>query len=347
MKLYEILGGDPRKGDIGVEVECEGVIPEVHTSTWKTVGDGSLRGGYEYVFVRPLTLEDAKKATSKLKSLIYADEYSPEFSFRTSVHVHINCTDMEWKHIQNFIYIYFLLENLLVDFCGEGRKCNRFCLRIEDAEGAIPSLAPLFSRDAPSNGLLRSLANDRLRYASLNVQALQKFGSLEFRAMRGTVDDAVLHPWMETLLNIREFAKQFESPRDVFNHIEVVGFRDFFEKAIGPHHVLFDNGNVEETIARSQSLTIEIPFIRRKKTFVMTEENRNRIYSYAGMEVPLYQIVDAYNGELPENLSEEFLRQDRERANKKKPKKIVVDDYFRVFPNGYVIRDGQDENNQL
>src|SRR5690606_26774391 len=114
--------------------------------------------------------------------------------------------------------------------------------------------------------------------------------------------------WMETLLNIREISKQFESPRDVFNHIEVIGFREFFEKAIGPHHILFDNGNVEETIARSQSLTIEIPFIRPKKSFVMTEENKNRTYTYAGMEVPLYQIMEVYNGELPEKLEEEFLR---------------------------------------
>lgn len=68
MKLIrDIFRRNPVKGDIGIEIEAEGVnLPQLRTP-WKCEHDGSLRGeAIEYVFAKPLMLPEAYKALVKL-----------------------------------------------------------------------------------------------------------------------------------------------------------------------------------------------------------------------------------------------------------------------------------------
>lgn len=282
MNIAQIMGFEPLEGDVGLEIEVEGALPEIRGDKyWKTVPDGSLRNGLEYIYRRPLPVSKVEDSILSLNKSLKEVRAKVEFSFRTSVHVHVNCLEMEYQHVLNYIYIYLLLESLLVEYCGEGRKCNRFCLRLEDADGSIELLTPLF-RSTGTKTALRSVANDQLRYASINVQALSKFGSLEFRAMRGTLDAKVLVPWVETLVHLRQYATSFKDTKEIFNHIEAIGFREFFVQAIGKHYKLFDKKDAEYIIARGQSLSIEIPFIPKNIQIKLTDKNKEDLYQYQG-----------------------------------------------------------------
>jgi hypothetical protein len=299
MKIYEIMGFDPIEGDVGIEIEAEGYLPVIKGNKyWKVVPDGSLRDGLEYVHRNPIPISKVKDSLDNLNKNLEEREARPSFSFRTSVHVHVNCLDMEYKHVLNYIYIYLMLESLLVEYCGEGRKCNRFCLRLEDADGSIDLLSALF-KSSGNRKVIRDIANDQLRYASINVQALNKFGSLEFRAMRGTVDPKIIVPWVETLVHMRNYSTQFDSPKDVFDRIEDIGFKPFFDEALGEHKDLFDRGDVEYIIARAQSLAIEIPFIEPNISIELTDENRNDKYEYLDGIYTLEFLHAHFGGEIP------------------------------------------------
>lgn len=340
MKLFEIMDFRHIKEDVGLEIECEGELPLIDGhKVWKVVHDGSLRNGAEFVFRKPAPVEDVRSHIETLNEIFIAKKAKPSFSFRTSVHVHVNCLGLEYQHILNYIYIYLLLESLLVEYCGEGRKCNRFCLRLEDADGAIYHISNLFARKNGNRAVLYRLGReDKLRYASINVQSLSKFGSLEFRAMRGTINPDILVPWVETLVHIREYAQNFESPRDVFNHLEDVGPREFFKEALGEYYGLFDNGKVEQTIARSQSLSIEIPFIEQREGIVLTKENKDRKYNYGGGVYTLQFLFDHFGGDFPIEVEESILRQDKLREG-------IQDEALKEIPalhgyNGAIVRAG-------
>lgn len=262
MKIHEILNKKIIKGDVGVEIECEGRdLPNNPRGVWSAVPDGSLRDGIEYVYSKPLPIKDVEESLTYLNKVFKECGTKLNFSFRTSTHVHVNCLGVDYNHILNYIYTYLLLEGVLMNYCGEGRKCNRFCLRLEDAEGMMGTFRKMFQyRNAPPN--LRGLwQTDEMRYAALNVEALVKYGSIEFRAMRGTTDPEVLVPWVHALYNMREFAQKFDDPKDIYQLLLEIGPSDFFSAAVGEEEakVIGTEELIEEIMFQS-SMTIDLPY---------------------------------------------------------------------------------------
>ncbi len=257
-KLLDILALDKQAGDFGIEIEVEGrQLPHVENGYWKTEADGSLRNGMEYIFKRPKPLKDVPAMLRMLNRAFKEEGSELSFSFRTSVHVHMNVQELTYQQILNTIYTYLLLEAPLINFCGEERKGNRFCLRLEDAEGAMTVFTQLFSR---GERFLREMGQDHVRYAAINIEALRKYGSLEFRAMKGTVDVERITTWCTALYNIREFAKEQESPAAIFNlfaKMEAQAFSALVLKETAP---TFTYPELVRDMQRSFSLAIDLPF---------------------------------------------------------------------------------------
>ena len=267
-KLYEFLGRDkPLDGDFGIEIEVEGdKLPKVDNDTWKSVKDGSLRGeSYEYVLVQPLVREKVRPALDLLNKRFKNSKL--EFSFRTSVHVHMNMMTCTHDEILNTIYTYLLLEEPLLSYCGKERKGNRFCLRLQDAEGILDTLSKMFGADIRS---LRHIVHDSIRYASINLEALTKYGSLEFRALRGTADIDIIDDWVEVLHRIRTFACTQENPLKIMEAYNSTNPLDFMKQVLGDISYKFVFPRTEDDIRRSFSLSIDLPYCykNRKDTTV-------------------------------------------------------------------------------
>ena len=257
-KLYEFLACKRYTGDFGIEIEVEGQnLPDIATPYWTSVPDGSLRNGKEYIFTKPASLELVPKLLHNLKDLFVKSNAILQFSFRTSVHVHMNVQECTTDEVLNIIYTYLLLEAPLMNFCGESRKGNRFCLRMEDAEGLLLQLAHLFQRGDDG---IRYLDRDVVRYSALNIEALVKFGSLEFRAMEGTLDIERLTTWCTVLHKIREFATKMKSPDEIYNLYAKQDTLTFMENIFQELSPKFTYENVVGDIQRSFSLSIDLPF---------------------------------------------------------------------------------------
>lgn len=263
-KLFELLKLNQVKGDFGIEIEVEGknLVP-LEDGIWTTHDDGSLRGRFpdsraEYIFAKPLPRKDVRKALDYLAD--HLKNAKLDFSFRTSVHVHMNVQQLTYPQYLNVIYTYLLLEEPFLNYCGKERKGNRFCLRLQDAEGLLDALNRLFAVERVGMPQLNAVAGDNIRYASVNLGATRTYGSLEFRAMRGNLNPEFIDTWVEALHRVREFAQKCEDPSEVFKKYAELEPKDFMVHVLGDIADKFIYARVVKDIQRSFSLSFDLPY---------------------------------------------------------------------------------------
>ena len=263
-KLYELLGLKQSAGDVGIEIECEGNnLQPVAAGGWRTEADNSLRGDYphnscEWVFSKPLSITDSLAALQWLSDTQKKGGAEFKFSFRTSVHVHVNVQRLTTNQIMNMLYTYFICERVMMNYCAPHRRGNRFCLRLEDAEGMLPFITRMAREPEYRWQLLNP--HDKIRYSALNLEAMWKYGSLEFRGLEGNMDVKRIHNWASAFVNMREFAKQFNNIQDVHDLFVRSRPEDFFRAAVGGVYKSFVYDGYENDLRRGFSLTIDIPY---------------------------------------------------------------------------------------
>lgn len=224
------------KGDVGIEIEVEGKNLPYVDKYWHNEKDGSLRGeeNMEYVLAKPSTMKGAEIALKYLGVQYKKSGAIIDDTVRAGVHVHINVQHLNMLELYSFMSIYLVLEELLVKFCGEFREGNLFCLRAMDAEFIVHKL-----QEAARTRRFMPLVHDDLRYASMNVKALGNYGSLEFRAMRGTSDLKLIYQWATILYNLREVAKTFKDPQEVISFFSMEQAEGFLKRCLGENADLF------------------------------------------------------------------------------------------------------------
>lgn len=223
-------------GDVGIEIEVEGENLPWCEKFWKNEEDGSLRGPEtrEYVLSKPMTLKEARVALKYLDAQYKEKDSVVHDSVRAGVHVHINVQKLNMIELYNFMTLYLVLEEVLVKFCGPYREGNLFCLRACDADYLLDQL-----QLSAETKRFDNLVSDQLRYASMNVKALGTYGSLEFRAMRGTRDLDLIYKWAEVLLSLREAALTYENPQKIIEGFSEGQARGFLRQVLGQDAELF------------------------------------------------------------------------------------------------------------
>lgn len=205
------------KGDVGIEIELEGKRVDTGCSFinkyWNVVGDGSLNyNGMEFVLKRPISIKSAHIPLKYLQKSFDESGAKIVDSIRCGCHVHVNVQQLTVSQMFTFVCLYLAFEDVLVDLCGEGRQGNLFCLRMKDAEGLLEYITESISRNN-----LNILSTTNIRYASLNLSSLSKYGSLEFRAMKGDTNFKRIEAWAKTLVNLREIAVSIGSPKELLS----------------------------------------------------------------------------------------------------------------------------------
>lgn len=262
-KLHELLQQKPTNGSFGIEIETEGKnLTNLVPPQWKIENDGSLRGRFpdeaaEYVLRKPLELQKAIDAVTQLRKIQDEVQAKLNFSFRTSVHVHVNVQQLTFNQYLNMIYTYLLLEEPLVRYCGKERVGNRFCLRLQDAEGLMDYLFMLFRQ---GHGALKHIHGDAVRYASINVAATSKYGSLEFRSLKGNMDIDYITTWLQALDNLRSFAQEHANPQIIHDLFVNSTPEQFAEIVLGDVSPAFTYPEMEMDMRSSFSLTLELPY---------------------------------------------------------------------------------------
>lgn len=228
-----------QKGLYGLEIEAEGDNLPMNglAGIWRLEADGSLQSGYkalEYVMNIPSSMLGVKSALDVL-NIAYKAHGTVVYDTQTSgVHVHMNVQNYTPKELFTLMTVYFILEELLITYCGPNREGNHFCLRIKDAEWLMHELV-----QAAQTRKFNNLKTDDLRYSTLNSCSLFKYGSLEFRAMRGTGNLNAIYEWVEILDRVREAALKYDSPREVVLSMSESGEDEYLNKILGDKAKLF------------------------------------------------------------------------------------------------------------
>ncbi len=261
-KIYELLQQRSKKGDFGIEIEAEGVnLPVKDFKYWIQTNDPSLRGVYpesccEYVLGEPVLYNEVKSAITELTDAAKEVGTQFKFSFRCSTHVHLNVQTLTEPELYSLIYLYLILEEPLMNFCGKERKHNRFCLRLQDAEYLL-----VYVNDLVKRGVIKSRPEEgNLRYSALNLASIHKYGSIEFRGMRGTLDLGTLSNWTTALYKLRAAAKKFGTIEAVYDAFINSDTQDFFNTVFEECAPILQYPQLIQDVRMSFSLSLEIPF---------------------------------------------------------------------------------------
>lgn len=231
LPLYSILGLRPASGEIGIEIEVEGnkFRKESIPSPWKYVKDGSLRGqdNAEYVLRNPILFTEVRPAIETLWNMFANDGSVLDESNRTSVHVHLNAQNFFLDRLCVFAALYYSVEEILTEWCGDHRVGNLFCLRAKDAPASITALKRFIQNDG-AYGI-----RDSFHYAGLNIHALLKHGSIEIRALRGVKDPQIILDWVEILQRIYTLSGEFTDPRTVCEGFSSSGPFEYLRMVLG------------------------------------------------------------------------------------------------------------------
>jgi Putative amidoligase enzyme len=204
---------------IGLECEYEGVkdttLPKhSFADFWTQHEEGSLKdSGAEYVFTTPLFGVDAYNAAEWL--VAHAKDCRWKCTKRTGIHVHLDVRDLEVSQLAGMTILYAALEPLLYHWVGDGRDASHFCIPLYRADeallGACSIVRSALQDEKDDSHTALGLAEEYQRYAGFNLQALHKFGSVEFRQLQTTHDFVRIVDWVNMLMSLK--ATAFKLPQ--------------------------------------------------------------------------------------------------------------------------------------
>lgn len=236
--MYTVLGLNCHKyeEEFGVEIEVEGrQLPQHYSAAfdnlWRVERDGSLRGAEsaEYVSLQPYDLAGVRNALDVLDAEYEANKSQVSESLRAGVHIHLNVQEWAPLELLTFATTYYILEGMFIQWAGNGRIGNHFCLRARDAQGVVGKL-----EQACQKKDWRYLNTDDIRYSALNWNSMFKYGSIEFRSMRSTRDLNAIYRWVELINQLKIGAKKFNNPREVIGAVsEFAGPERFMKHVMG------------------------------------------------------------------------------------------------------------------
>lgn len=199
---------------IGVELELEGVLNPVSGRNpifdkyWNIIHDGSLRSaGVELVLKRPLSPAGLSTALHSMDKYVRDLDQLPTTGQCTSTHIHIDVSNSSVKELLMFLFTYRLFEQTLINYCGEYRKGNLYCLTFKEAGLGFQNIENVLKNPR----FIQNFNQDYDKYGACNLAAIPTYGSLEFRMKGGSTTKAEVAEWINILACIKTFSQQVDT----------------------------------------------------------------------------------------------------------------------------------------
>lgn len=246
--------------EIGIEIEAEGsnLWPK-SLNYWHIDSDGSLRGNpdsAEYVLRSPVRRSRVRSRLEYLTNALKKNNAVISPSDRCGVHIHMNVQTMDMEDLFKLCTLYYLFENVLTHWCGEDREGNLFCLRAKDAEALMEELI-----NVKTSGNFSNLTTNSYRYSALNLAALQKYGSIEFRAMRTPEDFNQINTWVVLLLKLKDYIKTFNSEAELMKKVSTLGPLNLGREIFGVKFKHLDFSGFEDAVMDNLEIVQNLAFV--------------------------------------------------------------------------------------
>ena len=193
----------------GVELEfsnAETILPSEVSYLWHIDTDHSIRGQHP----RELTFAGALPPTLAEAAILALPDMGLdgfEVNDTCGFHVHADVRDLTVAELRNVLFLYLVVERALYRYCGAGREASNFCVplnrTLSDVLGAfLAHEVP----DVPSN----------MRYCGLNLAAVRKFGSIEFRMHPATKVITDIINWVNMCCAIKVRGRAHHTAKEVY-----------------------------------------------------------------------------------------------------------------------------------
>lgn len=253
-------------GMFGIELEAEGNLDQIATKFWKTEVDGSLRnGGLEFILKKPVDLTELGAALDEFVDNTKGFTFAK--SIRTSCHVHVNMQPFKFREIYAVIGAYWLFEDILVELCGPERVGNLFCLRASDAQASVQWITESIRRTLSSwnDQFLLNFHPDTSKYAALNLSSVSRFGSLEFRSMRGIYTKKEISQWVNILNSFITQAKKDGTPQKVYQIFKDATPKDLVDHYFGEYaDVIKEIPGWKDSIKKSSMFLAQLAYMAHR-----------------------------------------------------------------------------------
>lgn len=174
---------------VGAELEIESVKATNHhwfeNNNVQITSDGSLRNHGKEFLLPPATVT---RSIELFNGVHHRDNLAlgPDpFTFRTSIHVHVNMMYSKTYQVRNFMLLYSILEPLVFGYVAKERMNNIHCV-------------PLTYTNLPSwyHAPLDILVAKWHKYTALNLLPLRELGTVELRHLEGTNNPEIYTGWL-------------------------------------------------------------------------------------------------------------------------------------------------------
>ncbi len=227
-----VAGANPLKR-LGLELEIEGrgLPNEGHLdgivsksgATWVTHDDGSLRGeAKEYVLDKPIDITEVPQMVTALYGKFGELDTTLNLSNRCSTHVHYNVGNLRINHLTSIICLWTAFEEILINWCGEERVTNHFCLASKDSNRNI-DLWDEFLRTGRRN------FGEGAKYTAMHLRSIWNIGSIEFRPMRASETPEDIIDWIKIVNGLCDYARtRYPNPAYIANEVSERRGSDMF-----------------------------------------------------------------------------------------------------------------------
>lgn len=175
---------------MGIEVELDPArgndrikMPANYQPYWREERDGSLRNGREYVLTSPM----AGNLLSTAIAQLFSDDPNMDRTATGSTHIHIDMLEDSTpvNTIPVLTMLMFILEPAVFAAADPGREWCGYTNRLSSAPDVLLGSVLNGDLETDATALVDVVAGHSAaaigRYYGLNLQALQKYGSIEFR----------------------------------------------------------------------------------------------------------------------------------------------------------------------
>lgn len=267
----------------GLEIELEGLGIRTEKASirnyWAIHEDNSLRnaipgraGGAnqtcEYVSIAPLNEKNTFTGLKNMFDFLNSPGVEVFPSYRTSIHIHINCAMETWRTVYNFITLCIIFDELLASKNGEHRVGNNFCLRFVDAQGPIEALVSSISQ---YGNIFEFPAN--VRYSAINFASLRKFGTIEFRSLECNTDFERTAAWIRVCQKLKEAAREFQNPVEILGLFSRYTEVEFGARILGDSFGQYaDSPNLRQVLRRGMRLAQDFAYSSSWKNKTLKED---------------------------------------------------------------------------
>lgn len=204
---------------VGLELEVDQdsatasrtVFPENFRPQWTQKRDGSLNNGYEYVLSTPLADQQLVDAVYQL----FSGNTCVHRTYTGSTHIHLNMLDgTTLENLQALALLTYAMEGLLYYVGDNSRQWCGYANRMTGAPNAV--MENILGPSVQRLGLRRAL-NNAGRYYGLNLAALEKYGTVEFRYFPTATSAEEMLSWVKLVQQLKKAACDMGSVQEVLS----------------------------------------------------------------------------------------------------------------------------------